>query len=90
MIKTTEKIFRFLELNGFKKEDDRNFIHFYRENDYGIDFDKINLDFTFIAEEGDIFTIPKTKNPTIIKCIIVGFFTLFPAIESKQKTWINE
>jgi hypothetical protein len=88
MIKTIESIFDFLELNGFAKEEGTDFIHFYRENDYGINFDKNNLNFVVIADEGDIFHIPPLANPAIIKCAIVGFFTLFPAVE--KKGWVNK
>jgi len=87
MIKTTEKIFEFLKINGFKREEEQDFIHFYRDLSYGIDFDKNNLNFTIIAEEGDIFTIPNMRNTNQTKCMIVGFFTLYPVRGGQPWIW---
>ena len=90
MINSIEKIFKFLELNGFEKTKDGAGVYFIRENDYGIDFDKDSLEFTIMGEERDILNIPRTNNPNLIKYIIVGFFSLFPAIGSNPKAWKNQ
>lgn len=87
MIQTTEKVFEFLERNGFKRAEDSDYIIFCRDNDYAIDFDKNTLEFTILAEEGDILTIPFMKNPNLTKYMIIGYFTLFPARGSTPRKW---
>jgi len=82
---TIDKIKEFLELNGWKKDEiDEDYISYTHNDNYYIDVGIEDGEIVILADQGDIFHIPLTKDSIYT---LVGFLFIHPIDYKKYRSY---